>query len=520
MSKAHRFAVHHPCRSGLVPSSIWAVVRVSPISREGCRPELRYGAWLTLGFLLIQAVWILVVPPFRGADEFDHAYRAAAVARGEWVASDPVADGRGVLVTVPQDIVDAATAQCSSLPYTGPDNCTPAAEEGDGLVRVGSGAGTYYPGFYFLVGTVARPFDGAVALYVMRLATAVLASILLLGAATAACRTRSRWPRVGLILAVTPMVTYSSSIVAPNGVEMCAALAVWCALLALARSEADADRAVLICTLAASAGVLVSLRLLGPVFLVMICLTAVAFDGNRLVGAVRRHPVRASLALLIVGAAGATFMWWIRGPARVSVPRDPPGSHSINWIAQLFVWPLQSIGAYPFPDQPAPATTYAVYALAALAFFVGALLFATRRQKFVLASSLLVAMLLPVAATATTVAERGLIWQGRYGLPFSVGFIVISAQILAGRTSERIEARAAVVAVVGMAVGSLFSLVSVLRAEERRAPSIQDPFWHAPSGALVLALVILSAAAFGMALRSCRLVPGMSNPATRVERSR
>ncbi len=57
---------------------------------------------LLLGLCGLFAVWVLVMPPFAGSDEFDHAYRAAAAARGQW-AIDPVAAtrGTGAFVTVP-----------------------------------------------------------------------------------------------------------------------------------------------------------------------------------------------------------------------------------------------------------------------------------------------------------------------------------------------------------------------------------------------------------------------------------
>ena len=69
----------------------------------------RAGALFFAGALLLQAAWIWTLPPFRGTDEFDHAYRAAAVAGGE---SKPVResnpDRRGDLVTVPRRQVTAA----------------------------------------------------------------------------------------------------------------------------------------------------------------------------------------------------------------------------------------------------------------------------------------------------------------------------------------------------------------------------------------------------------------------------
>jgi hypothetical protein len=40
------------------------------------RTAWRLPALLVLGALVMQAAWILALPPFRGADEFDHAYRA------------------------------------------------------------------------------------------------------------------------------------------------------------------------------------------------------------------------------------------------------------------------------------------------------------------------------------------------------------------------------------------------------------------------------------------------------------
>src|SRR4051794_17445795 len=115
---------------------------------------------VTLAVAILQALWIAVVPPFRASDEFDHAYRAAAVADGQWHATETARAGRGLLVRVPADIVDAAEEQCGSLSYTGYDNCHSAGDAGDGHVWVASGAATYNPVFYWIVGTAAQPLTG------------------------------------------------------------------------------------------------------------------------------------------------------------------------------------------------------------------------------------------------------------------------------------------------------------------------------------------------------------------------
>ena len=55
----------------------WALDRGKP------RVRLR---WVGLGLLLLQLGWVVVIPPFAAMDEWDHAYRASAVAHGQWVA--------------------------------------------------------------------------------------------------------------------------------------------------------------------------------------------------------------------------------------------------------------------------------------------------------------------------------------------------------------------------------------------------------------------------------------------------
>src|SRR3712207_2367380 len=134
-----------------------------------------FSAWVFLGALLLQVAWILAVPPFRGVDEFDHAYRAGSVAGGEWVSlGTEAAQGRGDLVRVPAGIVRDAGPVCSSYGYTGPDNCSPVARLDGDEVTVASAAARYNPLFYWVVGTPARPFDGVTALYVMRLTASLL----------------------------------------------------------------------------------------------------------------------------------------------------------------------------------------------------------------------------------------------------------------------------------------------------------------------------------------------------------
>src|SRR5687768_8404665 len=121
-----------------------AEVGVSGATDSASEPRRRqpFPMWLLIGFILLQSAWVFTVPPFRGSDEFDHSYRAAAVARGQWIAAPEAATrGTGAFVDVPPDIIAAAAAECWKLPYTGPEDCSGLGATSGGLERVASGAG-------------------------------------------------------------------------------------------------------------------------------------------------------------------------------------------------------------------------------------------------------------------------------------------------------------------------------------------------------------------------------------------
>ena len=94
-------------------------------------------------------------------------------------------------------------------------------------VTVADAAVRYNPVYYAVVGTVARPFHGAGVDYAIRVATALMCA-LLLGWAASLIGTwaRTSWLYVGLIVAATPTLVYSTAIASPNGVGYAAAPAV------------------------------------------------------------------------------------------------------------------------------------------------------------------------------------------------------------------------------------------------------------------------------------------------------
>lgn len=495
-------------RSGRPPTTTVGTVRSGP----------RIAAVMLLGVLLAQAAWILAVPPFRGMDEFDHAFRASGVASGQWRLTDEAAGGRGLLVEVPAELAVAARGQCEDLPYIVSATC---AGDGPGstpgTVRVTTSAAGYEPGYYWVVGTAARPFTGADSLYAMRAASALLCAVVL--AIAAWCLStwvRGPWAVVGLLAGLSPTLVYTTTVVAPNGLEMAAGCCLWAALLGLGATEVATPALVrqerrLLTAATVAVVLLAGLRTLGPLLALLVVACVAVLRGPRNVLAVaRRHWGRLALAVVLAGATYAAVLIWSRGNVPFS---DGALNDDIDasW-GQVVRWPnwvLSSIGAFPYRDQPAPLLVH----LLVLIVLVTLLVAAVRRgrpagRRAVLAASGL-SLAVPSVLVALTLADRGGAWQGRYLLPFLAG-----VPLLAGLVLDRVRWRTdprdpvpQVLAVVLLAVAHVVSVVHVQRAELARDVSAADPGWvHPPAGAtgalmafawVLLGAIALAARAFG-----------------------
>ena len=466
-------------------------------------------AFVLVGMFLLQAAWILAVPAFRGSDEHDHAYKAAAVARGDWSASHPVEPGQwGDLVVVPRDIVVAARSVCESLDYTTSLNCRPGRSLNDGEVEVTSSAARYNPVFYFVIGTAARPFSGDAALFVMRSVTAVLCA-LLMAVAAATLRGREgdgRWAVVGLVAATSPIVAYSTSVAAPNGIEMASAAVVWAAgsRLAMGRED-DVEVRRLVLTLAAGAVPLAIVRTLGPLWLLLILSVIVmAFGTVHLRPVIRRASGRAAIVAisiaLIYGVA-----WSLAGSTNAPPSSDGTSMPGSGWRVlpgQVLLWLLQSVGAFPLRTEAAPTLVYAVV-LSGWAVLFGA---AMRRASWPLRRSMLsviaVSVLVPSAVTIATYASVGPAWQGRYTYPFSMGALLLAGLALDQAGTPSLERMRTVgwFTIAGVAFSEFASIVRVMDISGPMKPLAESSFGSLPPGALIAVLTLLGAIGLGGAI--------------------
>ncbi len=471
---------------------------------------------LFAGSLLLQLAWIAALPPFRGIDEFDHAYRAAEVAHGQWV-SDYVQPlhGRGDLVTVPRGIVLAASAECASYQYTGHDNCYPVRDVGDGMVTVASAAARYNPVFYWVVGTVARPFRGATALYVMRLTAAALCSAMLalVGAALSLWK-RPRLAVLTVFVAMTPMVVYSTALPAPNGIEMLAGLAVWACLLGLSDTRPEVQRRLLWMAIPA-AMVLATVRTLGPLWLLMILATSAGLLGwQRLGRLLRQERAVLVVATTLVGVATLagglwTFTQGTNSPSLAPVTHDPPSPLS-NIPVQVLLWLWQTMGAFPTRDELAPTLLYAIFALVFTATAFIAFTRGTRRIRWGMLATCLSAYGVPAILVLMTYRHTAGAWQGRYELPYSIGIPLLAALALTRRPiSHRLIGPLLTAGGLGMVVAQSSGVVKVLLTERKSSPLSGTSEWPIPPLWVVVALVATGIAAWTVAVW---VAPSRSTP--------
>lgn len=456
------------------------------------------------GVLLLQVVWALAVPPYRGMDEFDHVYRAESVAAGHVTPRQqpPGYHGRGDLVRVRLSTIRAAYPICHSYDYIAESDCRPVRTFPDGTAEVASGAARYDPLFYAVVGAPTRWLPPVAALYAMRLITAVIcAALIALAAWACSLWARTAWPLLAVLLACTPMAMYSGATPAPNGPEMFAGLAVWAALLGLRTVESDdpRTRALLLAALP-PALLLCFLRTLGPLWLVMICLSVAGLLGPRRVVQLVRVRKRL-LAFAVTSAAftmAASACWsLVMRTNFVTAPANGRFAHPfLNSLVLVPAWVLQAIGAFPDKRDPAPGIVYLVALLLMGALLVRAIRRSDRPTRLVLLGVMAMSALVPFMITVSTYALVGPEWQGRYTWPYACGVLVLIGLVL---ELTRTPVSGAVLASVTLGVMAVIHLpgpLAVVRDEIRTSPLSGTSQWAAPAPWLLVAMTAGALLAF------------------------
>ena len=387
---------------------------------------------------------------------------------------------------------------CASYEYTGPENCSPVKDVGDGYVEVASRAANYNPVFYFVVGTAGKPFAGNTSLYVMRFAAGFLCALFIaLAGWVTTLWARTRWPIATLLIAMTPVMLFSVSIVAPNGLEMAAGLCLWMSLLGLGTPTGRARHSqTLLLTASASAVVVATLRSLGPLWVALIVVTVATLLGLRAIGGVLRdNRLVSALGVFAVSLAAVASVAWTRTAGTQTLMPSAVGRSDVptSTAEQIPLWFLQGIAAFPRRSNPAPAIVYALVGLILLGLLVLGLRAASWRLRLTTVGVLVAAVVGPAVFTAHTIRYAGPIWQGRYGMPFHLGVTLLSGLALELSLRRPSWSRTRIATVLGgtmLAIANVVAIVHVMLNEQRTSPLRDSSAWVSAPAWVVSLLVV------------------------------
>lgn len=451
-------------------------------------------------FWLPGILWALASPLFSAPDEPSHVVKAVAVWHGQLSGSDETS-ATGHLTTTFQ--LPAIWAQARPYPHCFqfqpniPADCAPPFAGSASITDVTTTAGHYPPAFYALVGWGGRLSEGPNGVYLMRLTSALACAVLL--AAATRCLARlvgTRLALAGVLVAVTPIVAFLAGSVNPNGLEIAAAVAVWSALLAIARwprcHDGSPPRELLVVLVVAGATLALT-RTLSPAFLAAIAvlvalwvptadLRALLRDRSVLVagGAVIGIAALATVAIVASGALGST-------PGRIGVDQHNPARVILG---ETDVYLTEMIGVFGWLDTRAPMLTLVIWLALVFGLVALAVAFGSRRSIVALTAVVAATLLIPVVIQYPSAVAQGLPWQGRYTLPVAVGIPLLAVAIVGtGALASRLAPRLSVTVAVLTGLGSFAAFAWALRRYATGAGGslrFWSSPWQPPGGIVVL----------------------------------
>ncbi len=419
------------------------------------RPRRPGAPVLVVAFLVtVTAAWIYANPPGYTPDEPAHYTKAVSVGRGEWVGNPgkyPVGPGFGPAqlawinkaareVVLPANLAPDFFA-CSVFQPKRSAACldtapAPPAEPARRLTYVGS----YEPFLYLPPGLVmARAHDALTALALGRTVSGGIALGLLVLAVLVLWRPGAgALPLLGLMVAVTPMVVFLASGLAPSGPEIGGAVCLGAVAWRLGRPEPPSP---LVWVALAAAGTILALsRSTGPFFVAANVALVLAHVGPRRAAATISAGGRLAVAGLglVALAVAANLAWGV-----AVQPRPDADLHSVlSWVGpSLREVPevlRQDVGVFGWADVSMPRVAYGAWAVLAVGLVALALAVAGRRERLVLLTAIAGCLVGTIALAAAVIHQTNFPMYGRYALPLWVTVAIGSGEaLLANRARLR-----------------------------------------------------------------------------------
>lgn len=470
--------------------------------------------WLLIG--LLASAWSLSTPLFASPDEPAHVVKSAAVVRGELTGGTVRQPGTYfeviTEVEVPAYYADSFDwTSCFMTDLSATPECTqPFVADDTATEPMTTWMGRYPPLYYAIVGLPSLMVDGTAAVLGMRVVSAFLcAGLLALGLTALRATPWSRPLLAAGVLAITPTVLFFSGTVNSSGLEIAAGFATWCLLLPLAVTRGGPQTRQRLLLGAGAAVVLVNSRPGSALMAALIggCLLIVATRDlwrSLLAGGAWRMPV----ALAVLGGLVAAAWLFLVDPLAtlggIPVPAyESPGRVVADAFARTPRYLAEQLGVFGTLNLTAhPVLLRVLGGTLGLLVLAGLLLGRGTGRWLVLAVAVL-AVFVPALAQIPDAADLGLIWQGRYSLPFAIGLPLVAMTALLAR--EPVRPVVARLAPVLVAVSLLVHLGCLYWSLWRYAYGFGSaPFGRAaewqPPGGVVLHVVVPAACALLLGL--------------------
>ena len=472
-------------------------------------------------FFALGAAWSVSTPVGGSPDEHAHVIRAAAVVRGQiegkqvmvpHVVGGIEGDFAETGVQLPswyQELKDVNA--CYVFQSEKPAACAPALSDSKQIIQVTTAAGRYNPAYYLAVGWPSLFVPGEAGLYLMRLISAAICAALVASAVLSAAEWRRRSvPVLAVVVSATPMALFMFGVVNPSGPEIAAGILTWSTVLPLLMTPDPKLLTRRLARLGVGALVLVSIRPLGIIWFGAAVAAALLLQERSALRAVlRRRSARlwAGCTALVTVAA----LLWTRAHPDNSVIKVQgtltPMLAARKTFDNSLLYVKQMVGYFGWLDAQSPAATLLVWSAVVVMLALLALCFARGREAVAVLGMTAGLVIVPVAAQ-TAQSELGMVWQGRYLLPFAVGLPLMSAAICAKRSpwTGFPWRRLVVLSAFSLAVVNVAGFVWALRRNTvgSYGPLLLSPAKWAPPGgwqlwlgwytlaALLLAVLVLA----------------------------
>jgi hypothetical protein len=415
-------------------------VNASPASpaadlTESRRDGRRLWAWAFAGLFLLLGAWAVAAPYSGFPDEQDHILRAYGVVTGQIVLTPAeAANGGGAFVNAPRSLV---IAQCWQFHSDVPASC--AAEPGgdETVERAATAAGRYFPVYYALVGAPLAIAPNWTGVLLARLISAGLCAFLLANALVDVIRwSRHRVVVAGYLVATTPMVAQMGGSVNPSGLELAAGVALFSSAICLLFVAEARRNATLLWHLGVAGLALATLRMLGPLWLLLAVLALLLPWRRATLADLWGWRALRGWVLGVVAATVLAVVWTFVSKSTDANPYfsngQPLSPFNIAWteIQRWSDYISEMIGVTSWLDAKMPGVAYVAWTALAGAVVIWGYLLADRAGRLRLFGLAVAGIAVPLAITVATANTFGFITQGRYLLPVLVGLPLLASLLI------------------------------------------------------------------------------------------